>query len=462
MFKHVTLSVLYVVGFLILAGCASTERKPVQMSDAQVEDLVTRSYQYVALYNVNNKTAEQIGGWNKVKADTEFKDHTYTETARPNNDVLCVRAVLDLRKDAVIMDVPAFDSKYVSLMATAYDHYIKVPMSTRKGDFWMPEKILFYSERTEGYSGEAVKGVDRICEMTGDFVTTVLRVMPQANEPMKFHRNVKRMREIKLTTLTEFSKGKTKPVDDIEFPLLGRTDADIFENNLLEVMQFVFNHTTFDPEDEIDRGLLAVYKPLGVEPGKKYDPARVALLDGKRMRRASEAVASENIAFMNDLVRKAKILPYCGQPKGETNLDALVATSVTEPTGLPLEEVAYPAVMAEDGNSLNAMNDYVIRMTRNELPKAKAFWSLTLYDQKNGYFIPNDRNKYSVGENTGLKFNADGGVAIYVAAEPPAGVPEENWLPINRRDEDISLVLRVYVPDLEKMENWTPPKAERL
>ena len=37
------------------------------------------------------------------------------------------------------------------------------------------------------------------------------------------------------------------------FLLVGQTDADIFEHNLLEVMQFVFNHTTFDPQDEIDQ-----------------------------------------------------------------------------------------------------------------------------------------------------------------------------------------------------------------
>ena len=86
---------------------------------------------------------------------------------------------------------------------------------------------------------------------------------------------------------------------------------------------------------------------------------------------------------------------------------------------------------------MNALHDYVVKMTKDELPPAKAFWSLTLYDTENGFFIPNPRNKYSVGENAGYKLNADGGIEIYVAAEKPAGVPEENWLPINRGDEGI-------------------------
>ena len=47
-----------------------------------------------------------------------------------------------------------------------------------------------------------------------------------------------------------------------------------------------------------------------------------------------------------------------------------------------------------------------------------------------------------------------------IAAEKPEGVPAENWLPIHRRDEDLNPVVRIYVPDLEKMKTWMPPKAE--
>ena len=108
------------------------------------------------------------------------------------------------------------------------------------------------------------------------------------------------------------------------------------------------------------------------------------------------------------------------------------------------------------------MNDYVIRMAKDELPPARAFWSLTLYDLDQGFFISNDRKKYSVGETAGMKMNENGGIEIYIAAEKPEGVPDENWLPIERKDLDLSPQMRVYVPDLEKMKTWTPPKAEGL
>jgi hypothetical protein len=62
-------------------------------------------------------------------------------------------------------------------------------------------------------------------------------------------------------------------------------------------------------------------------------------------------------------------------------------------------------MVTADGAPMNAVNDYVIRMPRNELPPANAFWSFTLYDAINGFFIPNKHQKYSVGENAGMKLN---------------------------------------------------------
>ena len=149
------------------------------------------------------------------------------------------------------------------------------------------------------------------------------------------------------------------------------------------------------------------------------------------------------------------------QPKGKTSLEALLASSIIGPIGVPQEEAVYPQVAAADGSQMNAQHDYVIRMTKDELPPAGAFWSFTLYDTENGFFIPNERKKYSVGKNGGMKLNENGGIEIHLAAEQPEGAPEENWLPLNREDIAIDVTLRLYVPDLEKFKTWTPPKAEK-
>jgi hypothetical protein len=208
--------------------------------------------------------------------------------------------------------------------------------------------------------------------------------------------------------------------------------------------------------------LLAAYKPLGVEPGKSYDASKVAKIDGKRFSKIAQQVQQVQFARSQDPAVTKKHGLDLFQPKGKIPLHILLMQSVVGPIGLPAAEAMYPPVISNDGQPINAQNDYVIRMTKDDLPPAKAFWSLTLYDMKNGFFIPNEQKKYSVGENAGMKLNEDGGIDIYVAAEKPKGVPSENWLPINRKDENMDIVLRVYVPDLEKMNTWTAPKAEKI
>lgn len=458
----------------------------VKLSETQMEELVLRTYQYVAMFNVNNKFALDSGnplnsgGYNRVKANTTLVDHTMQAIARPNNDTLYVVAMVDVTEEPIVMKLPAFDSKYVSLMVTAYDHYVNIPMSTGKGDFREPANILFYSRRTPGYDGGPVDGVDEVFEVTGDFVSALLRVMPHAAEPERLEANRAAMRSVDLEPLSEFlgkasddalfvpwgsplgiSRNLGLKEDMARFPPYG-SDFEIYEDRFLEVMQFVVNHTTFDTDNELDVTLLNILKPLGVEPGKMFDPDAVAEIDGVALREAAQRFAANSLAKMGDTEFVASHLTEIFQPKGEIGVELLAIQSVTGPIGQPASEALYPPVNTEDGKPMNAMFDYEIVIAPGDMPPAKAFWSLTLYNYENGFFIPNDRMKYSVGENAGFKLDENGGIRVVIAAERPANVPEENWLPIQRGDIDLNVGMRLYSPDLEKFKSWTPPRAVRL
>jgi len=457
-------AVAFLAALALLAACGTRDElvEGKALTDAQLHTLVERSYPYVAMFNVNNKFAARQG-WNTVVADTQLKDHTMTDIARPNNDTFYISAMLDLRGDAVIIELPAFDTDYASLMVTGYDHYVNIPMATRLGDFRSPTRILLYTERTEGYDGAPVHGVDRYFEATGDFVSAVIRLMPHRTEPERLARIREQASEVRVVTLSELEEGEKRAVSDPGAPPVGATDLDVFENDLAEVMQFVFNHTTFDPENVDDQAVLAAWAPLGVAPGKDFEDERVAHLDGARVRAVAADVQDHYLSLLgtpdNPLHVQGPVMFY---PKGKTTIEAVLATSIIGPIGLPQEEAVYPPVVTADGEPMNAMHDYVIRMSADELPPARAFWSATLYDLENGFFIPNDRKKYSVGQNAGMQLDANGGIAIYVAAEQPQGVPVDNWLPIERKDENLNMILRIYVPDLEAYAHWTPPVAERV
>ena len=461
---EVVISVL-LAGMLFFYGACSKADKAVQLSDQDIDNIVRRSFQYVAMYNVINKGAmmkenPMMTGWNGTFAAQGLQDHTQRGIARPNNDTIYVASVLDLRNEPVIVHYPAFDSKYVVLETSAYDHYCDIPLSTTKGDFLEPANILYYTARTQGYAGEPVEGVDIVKEMSGDFVIAFLRVMPHAAEAERLEKNLAAMREVKAQTLSEFLGKPVQPVDRGEFPPYN-TDPGIFENNFLEVMQFVVNHTTFDANEAMDNAFLESMKPLGVEPGKAYDLANVTPIDGVRLAVEASKIISDSQIIWNDPNRNI-YLNEVFKLKGQISPEAMVLQSAYGPIGLPSDQAVYPGIGASDGESINAQYDYLIRMSKEEMPPAQAFWSVTLYDAANGFFIPNDHKKYSVGENAGMKLNDEGGIEIYIAAEQPPGVPAENWLPINRGDEVLDLIMRIYDPDLEKMETWKTPKAEKI
>jgi hypothetical protein len=436
-------------------------------TSAEEENLVRRSIQYVALYNTllsftfDKKNPFATGRWNKTHYPEGLMDASVRAIPRPNNDTLYVLSLMDLRQDPVVVHYPAFNSKFVSLETSAMDHYVDIPLATSKGDFKKPTSILYYSARTEGYKGAAVPGVDKIMEMSGDFAIAFLRVMPEAADPAKFKANMAAISKVKLQTLSEFQGKPRKPADKTVFPPYGKAE-DIYVYNFLPVMQFVFNHTTFDSNNEMDQKALAALRPLGVKPGNTYRASQHGEIDGQQLGNVFGEVAKKELAIWNDPKKSAPLLTKLFQPKGHMGIDTMVLQSVVGPLGQPADQAMYPGVATSDGKPMNAQHDYVIRMTKAELPPAIAFWSLTLYDAKEGFFIPNKQKKYSVGENAGMKLNASGGIAIYVAAKPPKGVPAENWLPITREDLDLDLVMRVYQPDLKKMKTWKAPRAEML
>jgi hypothetical protein len=204
----------------------------------------------------------------------------------------------------------------------------------------------------------------------------------------------------------------------------------------------------------MDQAVLAVYKPFGIEPGKTFDAASVGNLRDPRLRKVVNAMVKQTLMDVTNLEFMAKVAPMLFMPKGQIDLVTQIAQSVTGPIGLPAYQARYLPVATKDGKPLNAQHDYMVKMSKEDLPPTTAFWSLTLYDQANGFFIPNPQKKYSVGENAGFKLNAEGGIEIVISAKKPDSLPNENWLPINRGDIDLSLMYRIYAPDAEKMKTW--------
>ena len=101
---------------------------------------------------------------------------------------------------------------------------------------------------------------------------------------------------------------------------------------------------------------------------------------------------------------------------------------------------------------------YRIHFEANELPPSHAFWSVTTYDNE-GYLEQNEFDRYSLGSNHDLSYNADGSLDIYLSGVRPAGVT--NWTPAPK--EEFKVLLRIYWPAKEVLAGgWSLPPIEKV
>jgi hypothetical protein len=107
----------------------------------------------------------------------------------------------------------------------------------------------------------------------------------------------------------------------------------------------------------------------------------------------------------------------------------------------------------ENGEFLDcSKHSYKITFTRDQLPQARYFWSLTMYDMPNRFLVPNPLNRYSLGSRAYNTFthNPDGGFDVHVSKDAPAKEHMSNWLPAP--DGKFTLNFRIFGPD-RKMQN---------
>jgi hypothetical protein len=88
----------------------------------------------------------------------------------------------------------------------------------------------------------------------------------------------------------------------------------------------------------------------------------------------------------------------------------------------------YPLNIGDaDGKPLTGAHQYVLHFAQNEIPPARAFWSVTLYDE-HGFPTANALKRNSIGDRDALTFNANGSVDLYIQQASPGAEKESNCL----------------------------------
>ena len=157
---------------------------------------------------------------------------------------------------------------------------------------------------------------------------------------------------------------------------------------------------------------------------------------------------------------RIKANPWRVDPKDEKSFWKSVQDRLSDSSALPPEEASYPNTSHDSNHqTLDGQYRYRIHWDREQSPPVNAFWSLTIYDEA-GYMIENPINRYRMGSNNDLNWNADGSLELQLQSSAP-DTTSANWLPVPKGE--FNIVLRMYWPQPDFLENnWQLPIIERL
>lgn len=119
---------------------------------------------------------------------------------------------------------------------------------------------------------------------------------------------------------------------------------------------------------------------------------------------------------------------------------ALVGLGAIQP-----KDVMYPTAFDDgDGKPLDSANRYILHFEKGQTPPTNTTWSVSMYDP-DGFYVPNDGNRYNLAAWMPLKYNPDGSIDLYIQGRSPGEDKEANWLPAPASGA-FSLTVRNYWP----------------
>src|SRR5262249_27280 len=100
-----------------------------------------------------------------------------------------------------------------------------------------------------------------------------------------------------------------------------------------------------------------------------------------------------------------------------------------------------------------------VHFDKDQIPPANAFWSLTLYNNKN-FLAKNKFNKYAIHVYDKLYYNDDGSIDILVQNKQPKE-RLTNWLPSPLTK--FMLLIRIYLTKKKALDGrWNPPIIKQI
>lgn len=386
-----------------------------------------------------------------------FPPADFRDVVRPNFDTLYSIAWLDLTKEPQVVSAPDTEGRYYMLpMIDMWSDVFACPGKRTTGTG--PGRFALVPP---GWQGTLPEGVQRIDAPT-PYVWIIGRT--QTNGPKDYDAVHKVQAGYTVTALSQLGKpaqpvpAPIDPTVDMKTPPMQQVDG----MDAARFFAYAAELLKVNPPHVTDQPIVARMRQIGLEVGKPFDLGKA----DAGVKRALERAAPDALAAM-----RAKIPTLARVVNGwQLNTDTMgvygnyylkraIVAMVGLGANLP-EDAVYPLNLGDaEGKPLDGANRYVLHFEKDQIPPAKAFWSVTLYDQ-HGFPTANALNRNAIGDRDALKLGADGSLDLYIQHASPGAEKESNWLPAPA--EAFNLTMRVYSPRLEVLDGrWAPPPVKR-
>lgn len=392
----------------------------------------------------------------------QFPDASFKDVVSPNADTLYSIAWLDLAKEPMVLAVPATGSRYYMIqMSDAWTNVFSSPGTRTTGN--AAEEFVIVGPN---WSGSVPANLRKIQAPT-NMVALGGRVYARGGKDFELVHAIQD--RFVLTPLSKYDRSVSVPAAPSEQAstapapqwvgspneMVTAMDAPTFFTHLSQLM-------VENPPTSEDAAMMAKLAKIGVTPGHTVDYAslpadvRKSLDEGVRSgyKRVQDLAKNRPGRMENGWVIGSDMGTY------GTNYDNRAAVAwFGLGANLP-EDAVYPtAANDSNGNELNGHHKYILTFKRGQLPPVNGFWSLTMYNEKQG-FVANKLHRYSLGSKDKLKKNRDGSVSLFIQAANPGKAKVANWLPAP--SGDFNLMMRLYWPKQSVLNGeWQPPGVRR-
>lgn len=447
-----------------------TQLKPEELRNL-VQEGVVYGYPLVVMdatkdiFTSPDSPSPHKGTINQFSHLRQFPQPEFREVVSPNVDTLYSSAWVDLSKEPLVLTVPAVGNRFYMLeILDAWTNVISSP-GTRTTGTGAEEFALV----GPNWDGQLPANVRRIQAPT-NMVWIIGRTYTKGGKDFEVAHAIQD--RYRLIPLSQFDRSyasaaaapeKGTPAEEVKMKLQTSANATVESLDAKTFFMKLSQLMKDNPPAAADAPMVAKLGKIGVSPGHTVDydslPAdvRKSLDEAVRLGYMRVHDLAKNIPgrMVNGWVVREGVGEYGTDYENRAGV-AYFGLGANLP-----EDAIYPSAHVDaNGSRLSGAHKYVLTFAKGHMPPVNGFWSVTMYDSKQG-LVANKMHRYAISSRDKLKKNRDGSVSILIQNANPGKAKVANWLPAPQGD--FNLMMRLYWPKQAALSGeWQPPGIQKV